>query len=79
MALKHRDVLDPADLSEADKEILDELREGARTKGYLVDVTGYHRNTIGHRLEVLEAADIIRCVHESTALYELIKDPRERK
>lgn len=77
MVLKHRDVLDSADLSEADKAILDELQEGARTKGYLVDVTGYHRNTIGHRLEVLEAADVIRCLHESTALYELVEDPRE--
>lgn len=78
MALEHRHVVDPVDLSEADKAILDELQEGARTKGYLVDITGYHRNTVGHRLEVLEAADAIRCIHESTALYELSEDPRER-
>lgn len=65
------------ELSEADTEILSELQDDARTKGYLVDETGYHRNTIGHRLNVLEAGDLIRCIHDSTALYELVDDPRD--
>lgn len=65
------------ELSEVDIQILTELSEGERTKGYLVDETGYHRNTIGHRLDVLEAGNLIRCVHKPTALYELKNDPRD--
>lgn len=70
-------VLDADDLTEADRAILDELTEGARTKGYLIDATGLHRNTVGHRLEVLEAGDVIECIHESTSLWELLYDPRD--
>lgn len=77
MPAHHSDVIPEADLSDADRAILDELQEGARTKGYLVDKTGYHRNTIRHRLEVLEAGDVIGCIHKSTALYELASDPRD--
>lgn len=69
--------LDPELLKSADEEILEELDEGARTKGYLVDETGYHRNWIGHRLEVLEASGAITCLHRSTALYKIRNDPRE--
>ncbi len=65
------------DLSDADRAILDELQEGDRTKGYIVDMTGYHRNTVGHRLEVLEVAGCIECIHSATALYRLDADPRE--
>lgn len=65
------------DLSDADRAILDELQEGDRTKGYIVDMTGYHRNTVGHRLEVLEVAGCIECIHRGTALYRLDRDPRE--
>jgi DNA-binding IclR family transcriptional regulator len=71
--------MDPKDLSDADTAILELLTKGRATKGYLVDETGYHRNTVGHRLEVLEAAGYINCIHESTALYELIQDPRESR
>jgi hypothetical protein len=70
-------VITEGDLSDADKAIIDELKEGGRTKGYLVDATGYHRNTIRHRLDVLEAGDVIKCIHEPTALYELVSDPRD--
>lgn len=63
-------------LDEVDFEIIDELNDGARTKGYLVDETGFHRNTIGNRLRALELADVIECIHRNTALYELLKDPR---
>lgn len=64
-------------LREPDIAILDELQEGARTKGFLVDATGYHRNTVGNRLEVLSVGEAIECLHETTALYELGRDPRE--
>jgi hypothetical protein len=75
-AVQERDDMDSEDLSSTDRTILDELQRGARTKGYLVDVTDRHRNTIGRRLEVLAAAGYIHAVHEPTALYELVADPR---
>lgn len=71
------EMIESEDLTDADEAILDELREGARTKKAIVEATGLHRNTVGNRLNVLEAGDAIRCVHDSTALYELVEDPRE--
>ena len=68
---------DADDLTESDEEILDELQRGSRTKGALVDATGLHRNTVGHRLDILEASGLIDQIHDSTALYELVDDPRE--
>jgi len=65
------------DLSDADEQILNALAEGRATKGYLVDETYYHRNTVGHRLDVLVAAGYVVDVHPPTALYELVEDPRE--
>jgi len=66
-----------SDLRPADTAILDELQKGARTKGALVDATGYSRNTIYNRLEVLEAGDVVECIHEPTRLWELADDPRD--
>jgi DNA-binding Lrp family transcriptional regulator len=77
MAVEQPAVTDADDLTDADRAILDELQVGARTKKAIVDATGLHRNTVGNRLDVLEAAEFIECVHETTALYELIDDPRE--
>lgn len=71
-----RDTMDPPDLTETDRAILDELQDGRATKGALVAWTGYSRNSIYNRLEVLEAAGHVRCVHEGTRLFELIEDPR---
>lgn len=70
--------MDEADLRPADEDILDILHEGRATKGMLVDETGYSRNTIYNRLEVLQAADHVRTVHEPTRLFELVNDPREQ-
>ncbi|MEF8825336.1 MAG: winged helix-turn-helix domain-containing protein [Halapricum sp.] len=67
----------PVDLTETDREILDLLREGRCTQGYLVDQTGRSRQQIHNRLNILRAAGYIERVHESTALYELVEDPRE--
>lgn len=78
MSMVQTDMLTAQDLSDADRAILDLLGEGRATKGYLVDETGYHRNTIRHRLDVLEAGGVVRCVHDPTVLYELVEDPRER-
>lgn len=70
-------VLDADDLTDSDEKILDELSDGARTKGAIIDATGLHRNTVGGRLPVLEAGEAIQCIHDSTALYELLEDPRD--
>jgi DNA-binding IclR family transcriptional regulator len=64
------------ELRPADEAILDVLQEGRATKGMLVDETGYSRNTVYNRLEVLEAAGHVRVIHESTRLFELVADPR---
>jgi len=68
--------MDATDLRPADVDILDLLGDGRATKGYLVDETEYSRNTVYHRLEVLEAAGHVACVHEPTRLFELVDDPR---
>jgi DNA-binding IclR family transcriptional regulator len=66
------------DLTQTDDEILDLLQQGRCTQGYLVDQTGRSRQQIHNRLNILRAAGYVNRVHESTALYELSEDPRER-
>lgn len=68
--------MNSTDLTETDEAILNELHKGRATKGALVEWTGYSRNSIYNRLEVLEAAGYIECVHEGTRLFELVEDPR---
>jgi DeoR/GlpR family transcriptional regulator of sugar metabolism len=68
--------MDKHDLRPADEAILDVLQDGRATKGMLVDETGYSRNTIYNRLEVLKAAGHVFTVHEGTRLFELTSDPR---
>jgi len=69
--------MDEDDLRPADIAILDVLQKGRATKGMLVDESGYSRNTVYNRLEILDAAGHIRVVHEPTRLFELVHDPRE--
>lgn len=68
--------MDATDLTETDRAILTELQKGRATKGALVEWTGYSRNSVYNRLEVLEAAGYVKCVHEGTRLFELVEDPR---
>lgn len=70
----YRGVLTPEQLKDPERAIVEELRNGARTKGYLVEQTGYHRNTIYRGLDRLEAADIVVCLHDRTSLYQLDSD-----
>lgn len=72
-----RTPMDTSDLRPADEEILDVLADGRATKGMLIDETGYSRNTVYNRLEVLQAAGHVETVHEPTRLFELVNDPRE--
>lgn len=69
--------MDADDLSKVDRAILDVLTEGRATKGALTDWTGYSRNSVYNRLEVLEAGELVECVHEGTRLFELNTDPRK--
>lgn len=67
------------DLTDVDQLILDELREGRATQGYLVDQTGEPRHRIHKRLQLLAAAGHIKNIHEQTALYEFVEDPRDEE
>jgi predicted transcriptional regulator len=75
--LNSGDVVLQKQLKDPEKEVVAELREGDRTKGFLVDATGRHRNTIYRSLERLEAAGIIDCLHRPTSLYSLNSEPEE--
>jgi len=77
METARSDEMDPDDLMDPDEAILDALKDGRATKGALIDWTGYSRNTVYHRLQVLEAAGLIECAHEGTRLFELVEDPRD--
>lgn len=65
------------DLTNADEAIIGALHAGDRTKGAIIDETGLHRNTVGNRLDVLAAGDVVEEVHGRTALYTLVNDPSE--
>jgi DNA-binding MarR family transcriptional regulator len=51
--------------------------KGNLTTGALVDFTEKSRATVTKRLDKLSAADCIEYVHEPTALWRLVADPRE--
>ena len=65
------------ELTDADHAILDHLVEGRCTQGYIADETGLSRQQVYNRLNVLTAAGYVEKIHKSTALYELVNDPRE--
>ncbi len=51
--------------------------DGYATTGFLVDETASTRPTVTKRLDRLRAADCIEYVHEPTAFWRLVDDPRE--
>lgn len=57
--------------------ILNVLKEGRATPGYLQERTGLSRNTVQNQLRSLLSGDCVRYVHEPTGLYELVEDPRD--
>ena len=77
MAVAQPDVITEDDLTDADRKILDVLSGKPLTKGAIVDRTGLHRNTVGNRLDALNYGGAIDCIHDRTALYELVDDPRD--
>ncbi len=66
-----------ADRTDADEQILDLLREGARTQAYLVDETGFSRTHVRNRLQLMEARGWVENLHRQSALWELRTDPDE--
>lgn len=78
--------MDATDLTKVDRAILDALQDGRDaddqpwgrlTKGALKDETGFSRNSIYNRIEVLEAAGCVTTYHDGTRLFEFVADPRE--
>lgn len=67
------------DLEELDHEILDRLQEGARTQAYILDDldADYSRHHLRQRFKVLTAIGAVEKLHDQTALYELVYDPRD--
>jgi DNA-binding MarR family transcriptional regulator len=60
------------------ESVLETLAErGFATTGMLIDETDLTRPTLAKRLDKLHAAGAIEYVHEPTALWELVDDPRE--
>jgi len=47
------------------------------TVGAVADGTDYSRETARKNLKQLRAGDYVELVHEPTALYRLVEDPRE--
>jgi len=69
----------PLKIDENTNEVIDQfVAKGNLTTGALVDFTGLSRPTVTKRLDRLHAAEHIEYLHESTALWRLINDPREK-
>jgi len=67
----------PIKVDEKTEAVLDVFsRHGYATTGYIHDETGITRPTLAKRLDRLYAADCIEYVHEPTAFWRLVEDPR---
>jgi DNA-binding IclR family transcriptional regulator len=64
-------------LTDQDHKILDLLSEGRCTQKYIVDETGIPRHKVHERLKIYDTVGLARNLHETTALWELVRDPRE--
>jgi uncharacterized membrane protein len=70
--------MEPDELNDSDRRILDALADGRCTPAALMDWSGLSKQTVHSRLNTLVAAGHVEKVHES-GLYELIDDPREEQ
>ena len=59
-----------------DRVIEEFVEKGNLTTGALVAFTDLSRPTVTKRLDRLHAADCIEYLHEATALWRLVEDPR---
>ena len=65
-------------IDENTEKVIDEFVEkGNLTTGSLTDFTDLSRPTVTKRLDRLRAADYIEYLHEPTALWRLLEDPRD--
>ena len=68
----------PLKIDKNTERVIDEFVEkGNLTTGSLTDFTDLSRPTVTKRLDRLHAADYIEYLHEPTALWKLLEDPRE--
>jgi DNA-binding Lrp family transcriptional regulator len=68
----------PVKIDDNTELVLNEFeKKGNLTTGSLVDFTSLSRPTVTKRLDRLHAADCIEYLHEPTALWRLIQDPRD--
>lgn len=68
----------PLKIDDNTDRVVEELAEkGNLTTGALVDFTDLSRPTVTKRLDRLHAADYIEYLHEPTALWRLVEDPRK--
>jgi hypothetical protein len=75
MAAKAQPVLEPRQLNEADREILDELHEGRASPSYLSEQTGVEQTYINQRLRRLDEHAHVENL--ARGLWELVDDPRD--
>jgi len=68
-------MLDAAELSPAQEQVLDLLHRGRLTAPYAAEETGYSLQYAREALNDLVKHDHVEKVH--TGLYELVSDPRE--
>lgn len=60
------------------EKVLDAFKtHGYATTGYLVEETELTRPTLAKRLDRLHAAECIEYIHEPTAFWRLVEDPRD--
>lgn len=57
--------------SDPKTDIIEELRNGDRTRGALADATGWSENTVSNHLNMLLAEGTVERIHEPTGLYSL--------
>ena len=68
----------PLKIDENTEKVIEQfIKKGNLTTGALVEFTGLSRPTVTKRLDRLHAAEYIEYLHEPTALWRLVQDPRE--
>lgn len=70
--------MEPEQLNDSDRSLLDALSKGRATPAALMDWTGLSKQTVHARLNTLVAAGHVEKVHPS-GLYELVDDPRQHE
>lgn len=67
----------PLKIDDNTERVIDQfVKKGNLTTGALVEFTNLSRPTVTKRLDRLHAAECIEYLHEPTALWHLVEDPR---